>query len=161
MNLFSFHGRIGRAGLWLCTAILMALSIALVLILWAYAWSVPGAYENGGPTPFPSSLPGIAGAILYFSVLAAVLAASLAVTVRRLHDRNKPWWWIVVFIFLPDVLFGLAQYLTESGMSENESLEFVVRSAAVAFAAWGLIELGFLRGTEGANRFGADPLVRP
>ena len=160
MNLFSFRGRIGRAGLWLSTAMLVGLSIALVFVFWVYAWSVPGAYENGGLTPFPTSVPGVAGAVLYLSVLAAVLAASLAITVRRLHDRNKPWWWIVVFIFLPDVLFGLAQYLTESGMLQNGSLVFVIRFAAVAFAAWGLIELGFLRGTEGANRFGADPLMR-
>lgn len=156
---FSFRGRVGRKACWLYVAISTPLLVALVLVSWTYAWSVPGAYENGGPTPFPSGMIGMAGAVLFFSVLAALLVVGLAVTVKRLHDRNKAWWWIAVFIIIPDGLYGLAQYLDESGSATNESAVFLVRFAATAFAAWGLIELGFLRGTAGANRFGSDPLA--
>ena len=79
-----------------------------------------------------------------------------AVTVKRLHDRNKAWWWIVVFIFAPDALFGLAEVLADSETA-NESALFAIQFAALALAAWGAVELGFLRGTAGANRFGPDP----
>lgn len=157
--LFVFHGRIGRAGCWLYTAIALPLSLLLVLAFWAYALSVPGAYENGGTTPPPGGWLGAIGAIVYFSLLTALLVSGLAVMVKRLHDRDKASWWIAVFVLLPDTLFGLAQYLADSATLTNGSAIFAVQFAAAAFSAWGLIELGILRGTVGANRFGPDPLA--
>jgi uncharacterized membrane protein YhaH (DUF805 family) len=53
---------------------------------------------------------------------------SLAAAVKRWHDRNKSGWWVL--IALVPVVGGL----------------------------WYLIECGFLPGTAGPNRFGADPL---
>ncbi len=53
----------------------------------------------------------------------------LAVSVKRWHDRGKSGWWVLV------ALVPVIGWL------------------------WALIENGFLRGTIGANRFGADPLV--
>jgi uncharacterized membrane protein YhaH (DUF805 family) len=101
----------------------------------------------------------VSGAIVFFLVLAAVSFSGMAVTVKRLHDRNKAWWWIAVFLLLPDCLFGLAQYLVENGFSTSGSAVFLIQFAALAFTVWGLIELGFARGTAGANRFGPDPIV--
>ena len=56
--------------------------------------------------------------------------AGLALQVKRFHDRDKSGWWVLIG-FVP-VIGGL----------------------------WLLIELGFLRGTEGANRFGGDATGR-
>lgn len=52
---------------------------------------------------------------------------SIAVGVKRCHDRDKTGWWYLL------VLMPLIGYL------------------------WWLIELGMLRGTRGPNRFGMDP----
>lgn len=156
--LFAFHGRIGRAALWLYVAIATPLFLLLAGAFWVYALSIPGAYENGGPTPFPGDLLGIAGAILFFLLLAAAVLAGTAVMVKRLHDRDKAWWWIVIFILAPDALTGLAQYLTQSE-ALNESAIFAVQFAAVALTVWGFVELALLRGTAGVNRFGPDPLA--
>jgi len=54
---------------------------------------------------------------------------SLAVYTKRWHDRNKSGWWSLI-VLVP--LIG---------------------------SLWLLIECGFLRGTEGPNRFGDDPLA--
>lgn len=54
---------------------------------------------------------------------------SLAIYTKRWHDRNKSGWWSLI-LFVP--LIG---------------------------ALWLLIECGFLRGTEGPNRFGEDPIA--
>ena len=54
----------------------------------------------------------------------------LAVSIRRYHDRNKTAWW---------VLIGLIPLIG---------------------AIWQIIELGFLSGTEGSNRYGPDPRER-
>jgi len=158
--LFSFRGRLGRGSFWLYNAIAVPLLAVLVVALWVYALSVPGAYENGGPTPFPGDPLGIAGAVLFFALLAAILLAGTAITVRRLHDRDRAWWWILVFLLAPDVILTLAEILDESGAA-NESLLFILQFAALALVVWGAIELGFLRGTVGANRYGPDPLAVP
>ena len=100
---------------------------------------------------------GIVGAILFFALLAAALLAGAALTVKRLHDRDKAWWWILIFVVAPDALLGLAQVL-EGSEAANESASFAIQFAALALAAWGSVELGFLRGTIGANRYGPDPL---
>ena len=57
-----------------------------------------------------------------------LLVPNLAGTIKRLHDRDRSGWFI--FIILIPVIGGI----------------------------WLLIEVGFLAGTPGPNRFGHDPL---
>lgn len=63
----------------------------------------------------------------------ASLWPGLALMVKRLHDRNRSGWWIAT-AFVP--ILGVVALI------------------------WLLIEVWFLRGTLGSNRFGMDP-VRP
>jgi len=158
--LFGVRGRIGRARYWLYVAAIAALLVLLLLSLWIYALSIPGAYENGGPTPFPREPLGIAGAVLWFALLALALAAGTSATIRRLHDRDMAWWWIVVFVLVPDLLYGGAQYLTENTFAPSTALTFAMRTAAIAISLLAFVELCCLRGTAGSNRFGPDPLRR-
>jgi len=53
-------------------------------------------------------------------------------------------------------LDGLGQYLAETAMAGT--ISYLVHILAIALAIWGFVELGCLRGTRGANRFGPDPL---
>jgi len=156
--LFGFRGRIGRARFLLYFAIAVPLYALLIVVFWIYALSIPGAYENGGPTPWPSDPLGILGAILFFLVLAATTLAGAAVTVKRLHDRDKAWWWLMVYVVAPDVLLSLAEILAQAEIL-NLSAALVIEFAALALATWGSVELTLLRGTPGDNRFGTDPLA--
>jgi uncharacterized membrane protein YhaH (DUF805 family) len=157
LGFFSFRGRTGRAGFWLGAAILAPSLVALFIILYAYSMSFPGAYENGGPTPWPSDPLGMALAIAWFAALAAVLIGSLAVTIRRLHDRGKAWWWIVPFVVLPNALYAGAQYLMETTESPGNAVPFLLEFGYAALTLWALIELGFLRGSHDDNPYGPDP----
>ncbi|MGE0237498.1 MAG: DUF805 domain-containing protein [Parvibaculaceae bacterium] len=56
-----------------------------------------------------------------------VLWMALAVMAKRYHDRDKSAWWILIAL------------------------------VPIVGAIWQLIELGLLRGTEGANDYGPDP----
>jgi uncharacterized membrane protein YhaH (DUF805 family) len=78
------------------------------------------------------SLPAIGpiAGIMIFIFGIVVTWIALAVAVKRYHDRDKSGWWVLI-IFVP--LVG---------------------------GFWYLIECGFLRGTEGYNQYGADPLIR-
>src|SRR2546423_8465784 len=64
-------------------------------------------------------------------------------------------WWIVLLYFGPMVLQA-AQQSAESGTLAS----ILLGIGAFAVSIWALVELGFLRGTSGPNRFGADPLQR-
>ena len=66
--------------------------------------------------------------ILGLAYVIAVTWSYLAVHIKRWHDRDKSGWWVLIG-FIPIIGF-----------------------------IWTMVECGFLRGTEGANRFGPDPL---
>jgi uncharacterized membrane protein YhaH (DUF805 family) len=73
---------------------------------------------------------GPVGGFVLFIVGLLVTWISVVVAIKRFHDRDKSGWWVLI-IFVP-VIGGL----------------------------WYLIECGFLRGTDGHNKYGPDPLAR-
>ena len=80
--LFSFQGRINRAKYWLASLIPLAL-VGVVLCL-------PMA-----------RLPKAATVFLAVTLGIIVLAMALALGVKRLHDRDKSAWWLLIFYVLP------------------------------------------------------------
>lgn len=65
---------------------------------------------------------------VYFIYGIAILYSVFAVYAKRWHDRDKSGWWSLIG-FVP-----------------------------IIGAIWLLVELGILKGTDGQNRFGPDPL---
>ena len=67
---------------------------------YAYAISMSGNYENGGPKPLRRRRrPAIAGAAVWFAMLARLFIRGSAVIVKRLHDRDKSAWWLLCSSF--------------------------------------------------------------
>ena len=112
--LFSFNGRINRAKFWLGTVCLLVVYIILAVI------SSATMGQDG---------PGIIG-IIVLIIYIAMIWPSVALGVKRFHDRDKSGWWVL--ISLVPIIGGL----------------------------WYLIECGFLEGTKGPNKFGPDPLAQ-
>jgi uncharacterized membrane protein YhaH (DUF805 family) len=92
-------------------------------------------------------------AIVVFVVLAFVPGTwiSLALMIKRLHDRDKSAWWLSLFYLVPLVLQAIGQFLGSAGL--------ILDLIATGIGIWAIIELGFLRGTDGPNKFGPDPLL--
>jgi uncharacterized membrane protein YhaH (DUF805 family) len=157
--LFGFRGRINRGKYWLYIAFAIPALVGLFIALYAYSMSFPGAYENGGPTPWPTDPLGIACAFAWFAALAVLFVSGIAITVKRLHDRDKAWWWIVPFVIGPNLLYGAAQYLIETSQPAVGEMPLLLQYASVALMIWAFVELACLRGSTGANRFGPDPLA--
>ncbi len=130
--LCSFSGRINRAKYWLAAVLYIVGFLVLAAL----------AYASG------SMLIIIVLVILYIPMI----ISGIAVGIKRLHDRDKSGWWLLVFYLLPAVLNWLGTWI---GMRLMFSL------ASFAVSIWMFVELGCLRGTVGPNRYGPDPLAGP
>jgi uncharacterized membrane protein YhaH (DUF805 family) len=140
LSYLSFSGRANRARFWLT-----AIAIWGILVLGSVAIVVASAL-----TPLFS--------ILFLPVLLAAFVAAIANSARRLHDRGKSAWWLLLFVGLPVVL-SLPAEAARNGAPEGAAmLGALCAFLSLPFSIWGLVEMGFLRGVTGPNRFGDDPL---
>jgi len=137
-GLFSFRGRASRLTYW---RVGLATAGALA-VLWVSTIFVAMGAGNAAFIPLALVLP--------------VLVVNLAVGVRRLHDRNKSAWWLLVFWAAPLFLLGLTQWLTDQ-TGEGSPAAMATVTGALALEIWAIVEIGFRRGTPGDNRFGAPP----
>lgn len=168
--LFSFNGRINRAKLWLFVLI----NIVALIAIFAVMLGGMGAAGFNFTAPQTSNaaamnLPVMMATCLAVLVLYIVMLwAGLAVTVKRLHDRNKGAVWLLAVFVLPlaldiagMVLLGgpMAMHAVNGAAVAPSPLAAVCFGAASLIGLWWFIELYCLRGTVGENRFGPDPLA--
>lgn len=105
--LFQFDGRINRAKFWSGVG---ALVVGYIVIFALFAID-------------SSALRALLG-IAYLGLI----WPSLAISIKRWHDRDKSGWWVLIGII--PIIGGI----------------------------WALVETGFLEGTSGPNQYGPDPL---
>ena len=138
--LISFRGRLNRKPYWM-TAIGVTIAVAVVLLI---AWALTGEYE----------LAGFIAVLALFAVLYIPLVwVGLAISAKRLHDRDKSAWWLLLFYAVPLVLSAASSPIGDSA--------FFLDLAGLAIIIWAFVELGCLRGTMGPNHYGPDPLAPP
>ena len=128
----SFKGRANRQRYWLTSLALAGLLLAVMLI---------------GIIPIVGALVVLAGIVL-------AVWAGLAVALRRLHDRNKSGWWLLIMYGPVMVLSALSEVASVSDPTAGTGFA----ALSLPFSIWMFVELGCLKGTTGANRFGPDPL---
>src|SRR5207244_10023273 len=102
--------------------------------------------------------------LLSSAVGLVIFVSGIFVAIKRLHDRDKSGWWLLLFYIAPSVLFGLGAVIWIIGIAADASgaatgIAFVFFAAGFALSVWAFIELGCLRGTVGPNRYGPDPLA--
>jgi uncharacterized membrane protein YhaH (DUF805 family) len=130
--LFSFHGRINRGIYWQTTILVLVIYTGLVFV----------AFMIGA---LPSA---VAAMVVLFIPLGWI---GLANGAKRLHDRDKSGWWLLVLYVVPPCLRVIGHRL-------DTPLTYLVYLPSFAISLWAIIELGFLRGTDGPNEYGPDPL---
>src|SRR5688572_7422705 len=84
------------------------------------------------------------------------LALTVFTRIRRLHDRNRSGWWIFPLVLIPAAINVAISETTDH--AHRGIFLTAIGLVASGFAIWGFIEIGCLKGTDGPNRFGADPL---
>jgi uncharacterized membrane protein YhaH (DUF805 family) len=147
--LFDFRGRIGRKTYWLATAI----QVPLIVIASAVPWLSPGDIEtllSADLQQLQSSPILLVMLLLAAGVALWVLAATSA---KRLHDRNRTALWLAA----PAVLVVSGLLLGPWGApTVLRAICAVVALIALPITIWLIVELGFLKGSSGPNRFGPE-----
>jgi uncharacterized membrane protein YhaH (DUF805 family) len=125
----SFEGRINRKPFWLSVLALIVVEWILMLVLGVVLGTSMMAGVDPNMAPDQAAAMATKGMIPIVIVSLVFLYPALAIYAKRWHDRGKSGWWTL--IGLVPVIGGI----------------------------WLLVELGFLRGTEGPNQYGNDPLA--
>lgn len=149
MTLFtSFDGRISRRGFWLgflgMTVIAIVVGLGLLSIL-------------------PS---GLGSKIVQLAVMAVICYIWAAIVIKRLHDRNKPGLPYAAIFMAPGILSSVMKiFMIGHTSMDIGGMEIavpgmtalIISYVSIAVGLWMLVELGFLKGTSGENRYGPDP----
>jgi uncharacterized membrane protein YhaH (DUF805 family) len=125
----NFPERIGRAQWWLGMALIGAI--------------VSGALALGGDH----------NALIMLAAAVVSLVVFVPITIARLHDRNRSAGTAFSCLMAVALLAKLLRITVEA-----ENRWYLYGAIGIGFAAWAVIELGFLRGTVGRNPYGDDPI---
>jgi uncharacterized membrane protein YhaH (DUF805 family) len=136
---FNFNGRVNRAKFWIAALIFAAIHVVMAVLDYITDQNVVIQALNG-----------------MLSIV--ILISGIAVGAKRLHDRNKSGWYLLLFYFLPGVLAALSVLIGEF-VEDSSIIATVLALAAFALVVWAFIEMGCLRGTIGVNQYGPDPVA--
>jgi uncharacterized membrane protein YhaH (DUF805 family) len=136
---FQFDGRVNRAKFWIAALIFAAINVVLAIL----------GYVTDQSTVF-QALNSMLGIV--------ILISSIAVGVKRLHDRNKSGWYLLLFYLVPSILVVIG-VLIGAFAEDSTIIATVLGLLAFAIGVWAFIEMGCLRGTIGVNQYGPDPVA--
>lgn len=164
---FSFQGRINRAKLWLFIPIMIGIYIVYFMLFSILFGSSIFAMLKGGSAGLAAGGASIGAGMLLTCILSiAIIIASIALTVKRLHDRDKGAVWLLVFWLVPFILNMVVLVNRFAAMGDgtiatpNAAIS-LLSLVSFALSIWAFVELYCLRGTAGDNRYGPDPLALP
>ena len=158
--LFSFEGRINRARMWRYWLFVLVWEAFCFGAIWAIGTVAKlddpirdAAFFNHTPHNLVQWL----GSTVFYIFLIVYGVTLAAVSVKRLHDRGKGAIWLLL-------LWGMTILSSAVGFV---AMLYCIVPLEIAFVLiadvlfwWWLIEVLFLRGTSGDNRFGPDPLAK-
>jgi uncharacterized membrane protein YhaH (DUF805 family) len=172
MNLETFtrlDGRIGRQTWWLGTLVTLVAALILYFILSAVMGTGFSMMTDPQKMMEPGFMENMMQSAAWQQLISLVILGYpvTALMSKRLNDRDRPSWLKWLF-WAPTVLAtlvgiaGMGYTLQDMGngvmMPAPTMLMGVLSIASLVIGLWALVELGFLRGTSGANAHGADPV---
>lgn len=132
----SLEGRINRKPYWLAALVLLVVSLVVQ-----------------GAVYMAAGLQGmmIVGLLFFWP--------GFALGVKRAHDRNRPTWLVIAFFGL-FIISHLMQLTGVHEVDEGEPTGIFLSLSLIlgVFAIYAFIDWGLLKGTNGPNQYGPDPL---
>ena len=142
--LTGFRGRLRRRDFWIGVILLLLVEIVLSFLF-------VGIMRPAGATELELAALWLALAILVW--------VSAALIVERLHDRNKSALWYPLFGLAPAICYRLGEVFSSNISNELSPAQLGFWLLSLLLWLWAVVELGFLRGTKGPNRYGPNPLA--
>jgi uncharacterized membrane protein YhaH (DUF805 family) len=146
---FGFEGRINRAKFWLATLVYVFLDTTVKAAISAFGGL--GRFHAGFSHP-------VLIQTLYIGLELGFGLSFLAIGAKRLHDRDKSGWWLLLFCVVALAVMGVGNVLAKELHSPGSAVALLILTD-VSFVGWFAIELGCLPGTRGINRYGRNPLA--
>ena len=143
----TFDGRLTRSRYWFAIGLVSLANLGIVAAFSYAAGLTYADYEYGSRTVV----------VVHLIALTLLFWPSMAVTIKRLHDRNTSGWWgALLHVF--GVFVFMQAYFRKPFMVESQPdiLTLLPPLVFAVLAAWLMVEL-LMPGTRGANRYGADP----
>lgn len=141
--LTGLHGRLCRRDFWIGLILLLVIETALSFVVLGGMIRPTGATEIERVTLWPA--------------LAILLWGSTALIVKRLHDRDKSALWYPLFGLAPALCYWLGEVYSGNISNVLSPAQQGFWLLGGALWIWAMVELGFMPGTNGPNRYGPDP----
>ena len=161
-NYCNFNGRARRSEYWYWVLFQAFIRTSIVVGLALIRTFIPDPSQ----ITMPVRLTVLIIAILMLMLHLGTVLPYLAVSVRRLHDRDDAGWLIIILLILPDLLFQTASVLKSNIVSLN--LSFIAGGdidKTMALVSFYYLVSTIIRvvlfckpGTEGPNSYGPDPI---
>ncbi len=149
---FGFRGRINRKTYWGASFLVAIAGILFTALLTYLATGNPFApvvWER------PADQSNVWGPV-WLAYFAFLVWPSTALSVKRLHDRNRPAWiWYVYYV--ASLVISLLPLKSTAAAAADGPGQFLL-IPLLLFGAYIFFELGVLRGTAGPNEYGEDTL---
>ena len=167
--LFGFKGRINRARYWQATLIIVCWMIFLGMLTVGLfhlfggtgpidiGYGIEDLFKILDPASYRSLSLADLPAIFFKAAFSGLFMwVWLATSIKRLHDRDKSGWWVMLF-FAPAFYNTFVDLLPDDFDVSYVALPLGL--IALAGCIWIFVELYFLKGSRKTNRFGPDPLA--
>ena len=140
LKYFSFNGRANRQRYWLTGLAIFGIFLASVVLAGV------------------ASLVPLLGPVVIIVLWLALFLAGVANGARRLHDRGKSAWWLLVFLGVPTILSIPGALVKADPSPDAQAFGAFLALLGLPFSIWGFVVMGCLKGTDGPNKYGEDPL---
>lgn len=150
-NISTISGRTARNDFWYLMFFNLIICFCVVNIYFLFPNFHSWLFDQDGRTDF-----------FYFLCFVALFSALsiFSALVRRLHDVNHSGKWVLILILVPVIIYLAFRNYSELTLDQRKYFDL---SSTVIIGLWislflYIIFISTLRGHEGINRFGHDPL---
>jgi uncharacterized membrane protein YhaH (DUF805 family) len=151
---FGFNGRFNRGKYWLFSVLALAVT-GFLTVLMIYMFPIPE--EVIASLKSETLQEGIVYLVLVAPSV-TFLYISSAISVKRLHDRNRSGWWAILYLGLP-ALLALIMGIAAGAKETLEGWPAALMIPYFILLIVTFVELACLKGTTGPNKYGPDPLA--
>jgi uncharacterized membrane protein YhaH (DUF805 family) len=174
--LFGFDGRINRAKVWFALAVIICWMIFVAMLLLgvdrmfgspvkSFHFGVDDIFGIADPAVLRATFARLRNGketspahlvLMFFQAVGTLVFVwiYLATSIKRLHDRDKAGWWMILYFVIPGLYSQFQHRLP------NSYLVFPLALAVFLLLLAGFVDIYLLGGTRWTNRFGPNPLPK-